>query len=106
MKAIVIGSGFAGLSAAASLAKKGYAVTVLEKNETPGGRARVFRQDGFTFDMGPSWYWMPEIFEEWFARFGQKVIDHYDLKRLDPSYQVVFGKNEVWPIPASMEALI
>jgi phytoene desaturase len=106
MKAIVIGSGFAGLSAAASLAKKGYAVTVVEKNETPGGRARVFRQDGFTFDMGPSWYWMPEIFEEWFARFGQNVNDHYDLKRLDPSYQVVFGKNEVWPIPASMEALI
>lgn len=104
--AIVIGAGFSGLSAAASLAKKGFAVTVLEKNDTAGGRARVFHQDGFTFDMGPSWYWMPEIFEEWFANFGHHVPDHYELRRLDPSYQVIFSEDDVWPIPASMDALV
>lgn len=100
--AIVIGSGFSGLSAAASLGKLGLAVTVVEKNETPGGRARVLRDQGFTFDMGPSWYWMPDVFEAWFARFGQKPSDHYDLRRLDPSYQVIFSVRDHWQIPADM----
>lgn len=99
-KAIVIGSGFAGLSAAASLAQKGFAVTVLEKNLQPGGRAGVWRSNGFTFDMGPSFYWMPEVFERFFQRFGQRVEDHYDLIRLDPSYKVVFGPDEQWALPA------
>jgi len=103
--AIVIGSGFSGLSAAASLAQKGYAVTVVEKNDHPGGRARVFRAQGFTFDMGPSWYWMPEIFEQWFQSFGSSVKEHYDLKRLDPSYQVIFSEADRWNLPASMDAL-
>ena len=103
--AIVIGAGFSGLSAAASLAKKGYAVTVLEKNAEPGGRARVLHEQGFTFDMGPSWYWMPEIFEQWFASFGSSVKDHYDLKRLDPSYQVIFSRSDRWNLPASMNDL-
>ena len=103
--AIVIGSGFAGLSAATSLAHKGHRVTLLEKNTQPGGRARVLREAGFTFDMGPSWYWMPEVFEQYFARFGRRVEDQYDLVRLDPSYQVVFGPDDHWMIPARMEEL-
>ena len=103
--AIVIGSGFAGLSAATSLAHKGHRVTLLEKNTQPGGRARVLREAGFTFDMGPSWYWMPEVFEQYFARFGRTVKDQYDLVRLDPSYQVVFGPDDHWMIPARMEEL-
>jgi phytoene desaturase len=103
--AIVIGSGFAGLSAACHLAAKGFDVTLLEKNEIPGGRARKFEAQGFMFDMGPSWYWMPDVFEEFFAAFGKKVSDYYNLKRLDPSYQVFFGKNEVIPLPAQMPDL-
>ncbi len=103
--AIVIGSGFSGLSAAASLGKLGLAVTVVEKNGTPGGRARVLREQGFTFDMGPSWYWMPDVFEAWFARFGQRPSDHYDLRRLDPSYQVIFSEKDHWQIPAQMTEL-
>jgi phytoene desaturase len=105
MHAIVIGSGFAGLSAATSLAHAGWQVTLVEKNDQVGGRARVLRDGGFTFDMGPSWYWMPEVFERYFARFGKKVGDLYDLVRLDPSYQVVFGPNEHWNIPARMPDL-
>ena len=70
---IVIGSGFAGLSASCHLAKRGYNVTLLEKNESPGGRASKFSAEGFTFDMGPSWYWMPDVFENFFAHFGKKV---------------------------------
>ncbi len=104
-RALVIGSGFAGLSAAASLAAKGYAVTVLEKNDSPGGRARVLREKGFTFDMGPSWYWMPDVFETWFARFGDRVQDHYDLVRLDPSYQVIFSPTDHWRLPERMAEL-
>jgi phytoene desaturase len=103
--AIVIGSGFAGLSAATALAAKGFAVTVVEKNADPGGRARTWRKDGFVFDMGPSWYWMPEVFEQWFNRFGSSVPEHYDLVRLDPSYRVVFGPEDVWDIPAGLPAL-
>lgn len=103
--ALVIGSGFAGLAAAASLARKGYEVTVVEKNAEPGGRARVWRDKGFTFDMGPSFYWMPEVFERFFADFGERVSDHYQLTRLDPSYSVVFGPQEKWMLPADPIAL-
>ena len=102
---IVIGAGFAGLSAAASLARKGYAVTVVEKNDEPGGRARVYRESGFTFDMGPSWYWMPDVFDQWFEGFGSAVKDHYDLRRLDPSYQVIYSETDRWNLPASMDSL-
>lgn len=104
-KVIVIGSGFAGLSAAASLAKEGFQVTVLEKNSVAGGRARKFEADGFMFDMGPSWYWMPDVFEQFFARFGKKTSDYYDLVRLDPSYSIIFGPGEQMDLPASMQGL-
>lgn len=73
--AIVIGSGVAGLSAASYLAKDGYKVTLLEKNDSFGGRARQFTEKGFVFDMGPSWYWMPEVFEKFYADFGFKASD-------------------------------
>ncbi len=104
-KSVVIGSGFAGLSAATHLAAKGHDVTVLEKNEMPGGRARVFEVEGFKFDMGPSWYWMPDVFERYFNLFGKSVSDYYDLQRLDPGYRVYFGKGDEVDIPASLDQL-
>ena len=103
-KALVIGAGFAGLSAASFLAKKGWAVTIVEKNEMAGGRARKFEAEGFTFDMGPSWYWMPDVFEKYFGSFGKKVSDFYEIQRLDPSYRVYFEKA-TWDLPANYEAL-
>lgn len=102
-KIIVIGSGFAGLSAATHLAAKGHEVKILEKNDRPGGRARSFFSEGYTFDMGPSWYWMPDVFEHYFSAFGKKVSDYYQLRRLDPSYQVFFGQNDLMPVPAELE---
>lgn len=104
-KVIVIGSGFAGLSAATGLAHKGYDVTILEKNSIPGGRARQFEAEGFLFDMGPSWYWMPDVFEQYFASFGKKTSDYYDLVRLDPSYSIYFGKDDRMDVPANMAEL-
>ena len=103
-KIVIIGSGFAGLSAAAFMAKAGWEVTVLEKNSTPGGRARLLLADGFTFDMGPSWYWMPGVFERFFNCFGKKVTDYYQLQRLDPSYRV-YWPDESMDIPADYNAL-
>ncbi|MBC7848835.1 MAG: phytoene desaturase [Chitinophagaceae bacterium] len=101
-KLIVIGSGFAGLSAATFMAKAGWDVTLIEKNKTPGGRARQLKADGFTFDMGPSWYWMADVFDRYFAQFGKKVSDYYSLKRLDPSYRV-YWPTELIDIPADLE---
>ena len=102
---IVIGSGFSGLAAACCLADKNYNVKILEKNDSPGGRARKFEAEGFTFDMGPSWYWMPEVFENFFNRFGKKVSDYYDLVRLDPSYRIYFDKDDAMDVPANLEDL-
>ena len=93
------------MAAATSLADQGFDVTVLEKNAGPGGRARVFRQEGFTFDMGPSWYWMPDVFEHYFARFGKCPADYYNLVRLDPSYTVVFGEGDFVHLPAGTDRL-
>ena len=103
-KAVIIGSGFAGLSAACFMAKAGWYVTVLEKQKTPGGRARQLKEAGFTFDMGPSWYWMPDVFERFFNSFGKKVSDYYNLDRLDPSYRV-YWNDEPMDIPADYDAL-
>jgi len=101
-KVIIIGSGFAGLSAAAFMAKAGWNVTVLEKHPIPGGRARQFSENGFTFDMGPSWYWMPDVFERYFEQFGRKVSDYYKLIRLDPSYRI-YWNDSFTDIPANYE---
>ncbi|MGB4844605.1 MAG: phytoene desaturase family protein [Ferruginibacter sp.] len=103
-KAVIIGSGFAGLSAACFMAKAGWAVTVLEKQSTPGGRARQFKEAGFTFDMGPSWYWMPDVFERFFNCFGKNVSDYYKLDRLDPTYRV-YWNDEPMDIPADYDEL-
>lgn len=104
-KIAVIGSGFSGLAAATCLAHHGYDVTVLEKNSSAGGRARKFEAEGFTFDMGPSWYWMPDVFEKYFALFGKKPSDYYELERLSPSYRIYFGRNDFLDIPAGVDAL-
>ena len=104
-KIIVIGAGFAGLSSAALLGQQGHEVTILEKNDQAGGRARVWESQGFKFDMGPSWYWMPDVFEDYFALFGKQISDFYDLKRLDPGYRVYFGKDDYENVPAKMEDL-
>jgi phytoene desaturase len=103
-KIIVIGAGFAGIAAATKLAAEGHDIQVFEKNTMPGGRAQYFDASGFRFDMGPSWYWMPDVFEDYFKRYGKTVADYYDLVRLDPSYQVVFSENESLDIPAAMPA--
>ncbi|MFZ5976583.1 MULTISPECIES: phytoene desaturase family protein [Hydrotalea] len=102
-KALVIGAGFAGMSAASFMARSGWEVTLLEKHSGPGGRARQMHCEGFVFDMGPSWYWMPDVFERYFAQFGKKVSDYYYLERLDPSYRVVW-KDGPMDIPASYPA--
>jgi phytoene desaturase len=90
----IIGSGFSSLSAACYLAQAGHRVTVFEKNATAGGRARQLKKDGFTFDIGPTWYWMPDVFERFFADFGKKPSDFYGLKKLSPAYRVYFGVND------------
>ncbi len=104
-KIAVIGAGFSGLAAASGLAKAGYDVTVLEKNNSAGGRARKFEADGFTFDMGPSWYWMPDVFEKFFQQFGKTTSDYYELERLSPSYRIYYSANNFLDIPAGVEAL-
>jgi phytoene desaturase len=104
-KVVVIGSGIAGLSVACYLAKNGYKVTILEKNNQAGGRARQFKEAGFTFDMGPSWYWMPDVFEKFYKDFGHTTSDFYDLIRLNPSYRIISKSGEEIDIPANMNDL-
>jgi phytoene desaturase len=99
----IIGGGLGGLATACYLAKDGYSVTIYEKNEQIGGRAMQFSEAGYTFDLGPSWYWMPHIFEKFFGDFGKKITDYYTLQRLDPSYRVFFSKEEQYDIPAELE---
>ena len=103
-KIIIIGSGFASLSAACFLAKQGCNVTVLEQHSIPGGRARKLEAEGFTFDMGPSWYWMPDVFERFFNQFNKKVSDYYSLTRLDPSY-TIFWEDGKMDIPSNLNDL-
>ena len=102
----IIGSGFSSLSAACYLAKAGNKVTIYEKNKTIGGRARQFKRDGFTFDMGPSWYWMPDVFDRFFADFGKKTSDYYQLIKLSPAYRVYFGINEFIAIEDNLPEII
>lgn len=105
-KIVVIGSGFSGLSAAAYLSVAGNEVHVFEKNDSVGGRARQLKTDsGYVFDMGPSWYWMPGVFEKFFKDFGYSVSDFYKLKLLNPSFDVVFGDNDTMGVPENFEEL-
>jgi phytoene desaturase len=103
-KVAIIGAGFSGLSSACYLAKFGYDVTVYEKHEQIGGRSRSYEEDGFVFDMGPSWYWMPDVFEKFFSDFGKTVSDYYKLVRLSPGYRVFFD-NEQLDVPANLEGI-
>jgi len=104
-KIAIIGSGFSGLSAAAYTAQKGHEVHLFEKNSTPGGRARQFQvKEGYHFDMGPSWYWMPDLFEQFFADFGKRREDMYELINLNPQFDMVFDDGTV-SIPSSYEEL-
>ncbi|TRZ42264.1 phytoene desaturase family protein [Robertkochia solimangrovi] len=102
---IIIGSGFSSLSAACYLAKAGYKVTVLEKQGTTGGRARQLHKDGFTFDMGPTFYWMPDVFESFFADFDKRPSDYYHLEKLNPAYRVFFGKDDYLDIADEFEKI-
>ncbi|SDS68698.1 phytoene desaturase family protein [Gramella sp. MAR_2010_147] len=101
----IIGSGFSSLAASCYLAKAGYKVEVFEKNSSLGGRARQLKKDGFTFDIGPTWYWMPDVFERFFSDFNKKPSDYYKLEKLDPAYQVYFEKNDSITIPGSLQGI-
>jgi len=104
-KIAIIGSGFASLAAACYLAKDGYKVEIFEKNENIGGRARQLKKDGFCFDIGPTWYWMPDVFERFFADFGKKPSDYYKLEKLSPAYKVFFGKENSITIEDSLDKI-
>lgn len=103
---VVVGAGIGGMAAAARLARDGFAVTVVERNDQVGGRARIWRQAGYTFDMGPSWYLLPEVFERFFAGFGKKTADYYELKPLAPSYRVFFGPGEAHDVPPDRAGVV
>ena len=101
----IIGSGFSSLAAASYLAKEGYSVTIYEKNATIGGRARTLSLNGFTFDMGPTWYWMPDVFERFFADFGKQPSDYYKLIKLNPAYSVYFGDADFITIEDTLDKI-
>lgn len=101
-KITILGAGISSLSTASFLAKAGHDVTILEKNDSIGGRARKFEAEGFVFDMGPSWYWMPEVFEKFYQKFGHTSSDFYELIRLDPSYRVFWQDDSFTDIPANL----
>lgn len=104
-KVAIIGSGFASLAAACYLAKDGYEVEIFEKNSNIGGRARQLKKEGFCFDIGPTWYWMPDVFERFFADFGKKPSDYYELEKLSPAYKVFFGEEDSITIEDSLEKI-
>ncbi len=105
MRIATIGSGFSGLMASAVLSRHGHDVTIYEKNVYYGGRASSFSSDGFHFDKGPSWYWMPDIFEEAMQRLGSSTGEYYELKKLDPGFRVYFGEKDYIDIPAQFDEL-
>ena len=101
----IICSGFSALAAACYLAKDGNKVTIFEKNQTIGGRARQLKKDGFTFDIGPTWYWMPDVFERFFADFNKLPSDYYQLEKLNPAYSVYFGQDDYITIEDTLEKI-
>ncbi|MFN4764421.1 phytoene desaturase family protein [Gillisia sp. Q332] len=104
-KVSIIGSGFASLAASCYLAKEGFDVTIYEKNDSIGGRARQLIKEGFIFDMGPSWYWMPDVFERFFGDFNKSASDYYHLDKLNPAYKVFFGNDENMLIEDTLEKI-
>ena len=102
----IIGSGFSALAASCYLAQQGNTVTIYEKNSTIGGRARQLKRDGFTFDIGPTWYWMPDVFERFFADFDKKPSDYYALQKLSPAYQVYFGEADFVTIADNLPEIV
>lgn len=102
----IIGSGFSSLAASCYLAQQGHSVTIYEKNTTIGGRARQLKKDGFTFDIGPSWYWMPDVFERFFNDFNKKPSDYYELNKLSPAYKVFFDSNDFVTISDNLPEII
>ncbi len=102
---VIIGAGISGMSAACHLSRMGFEVTVFEKNEQPGGRIDFFESSGFAFDMGPSWYWMPNVFERFYETFGYKTSDFYQLIPLDPGFEIVFEENKSFPVWKNLEQL-
>jgi phytoene desaturase len=101
----ILGSGFSSLSAACYLAQEGFEVTVFEKNDQIGGRARQFIKDGFTFDMGPTWYWMPDVFERFFNDFAKKSSDYYKLIKLNPAYKIYYGVADFITISSRLDEI-
>ncbi|MDX1463272.1 MAG: phytoene desaturase family protein [Marinirhabdus sp.] len=101
----ILGSGFSSLAAAAYLAQANHEVTIYEKNSTVGGRARQFKKDGFVFDIGPTWYWMPDVFERFFNDFGKKPSEFYELIKLNPAYSVYFGDNDFITIEDTLDKI-
>ncbi len=102
-KVVIVGGGFGGLSTACFLADEGYEVELVEKNKHVGGRASVLEEDGYRFDMGPSWYLMPDIFERFFTKFDREPEEFYELNRLDPNYRIFFKDGDVMDVPADPE---
>ena len=105
MKAIIIGAGLGGLSAAAYLAKNGVDVTIVEKNSWVGGRVHQWTKQGVRFDLGPSWYLMPDEIDDWFAGLGYDRKQFYDIQRLDPAYKVIYDGESI-EVPGSVNAVI
>ena len=101
----ILGSGFSSLAASCYLAKAGHKVTVFEKNSQIGGRARQYKKDGFLFDMGPTWYWMQDVFERFFNDFDKKPSDYYQLEKLNPAYEVYFGIGDSAVIPDNLDQI-
>ena len=102
----VVGAGLSGLASATVLAKHGHIVSIFEKNSSIGGRVRKFEAEGFVFDMGPSWYWMPDVIDQYFNLFDTKTADFFTLKKLDPAFRVYFGRNDYLDITDSKDKLI
>ena len=102
----IIGAGVSSLSAACYLAQQGFNVEIFEKNSTVGGRARQYKEAGFIFDIGPTWYWMPDIFDKFFNDFGKKTSDYYQLEKLDPAYKVIFSEQDSITIPGTTEEIV
>lgn len=102
----ILGAGFSSLSAACNLAKAGFDVTVYEKNSWIGGRAAQWENEGFKFDMGPTWYWMPDVFEKFFNDLDANPADYFEIEKLSPGYQVYFGKEDWITISDKVDEIV